>query len=264
MLFAAIMKKFFRPAPSPPIQKKVVVTEPKHQLNATLNTDAFFNGRIMNQIGNSSANGAVFAMKMKNGTRKVIKIIKSPLGKQEFNFQKKAGQNGISPKVYKLKQGVVIPREVYMNFFPRMKGDQKFDAFLMNDLKLHDTDKIESLYNYFKRASPNERNRVFKKLKFLVIKLHKLGIEHGDLHGGNAYVIIHEDGKIDVKIIDFGRSRKRPTINTRSMTTGKFYGKNVTKEYEWNEPIFQRSSNINPVVPNRVKLQGFKNKFSLS
>jgi hypothetical protein len=33
------MKKFFRPAPSPPIQKKVVVTEPKHQLNATLNTD---------------------------------------------------------------------------------------------------------------------------------------------------------------------------------------------------------------------------------
>lgn len=221
---------------------------------------------IGKQIGESSANGAVFTLNTKNGTRKVVKIIASPLGKKEFAFQKIAGLYGISPRVYKLKQRIAIPRNVYVNYFPKMKGAvRKFNAFSMNNLKLHKMDTIMSIHDFFKsRALQYKKQKVFNKLKLLVKKLHGLGIEHGDLHGGNAYVITHADGSIDVKIIDFGRSRKRPSANIRSMSTGTFYGKNVTKEYNWSEPIFKRKGNKNPIIPNRIKLQGFKTKFYLS
>lgn len=260
-------KKYFnfivkRIVPRPPVATATTSTQNNslkkaiQVLNKSLNAKTTFGGVPTAKIGNKSVNGAVFSMNMNNKSRKVLKIVKSPLGSEEYAFQKNAGNAGISPKVYKLKTNVKLDLETSKKFF-KNQSINRINAFLMNNLKSKDSDRVLSLHDVTRIATPEQKKALFEQLMKKVYKLQRLGIEHGDLHFGNVYVILHDNQTFDLIIIDFGRARKIGPY-TRSVvkgTHGARYGKNISKEWRWHEPLYKRSKNETPVILNVDKLK---------
>ena len=228
-------------------------------LNRNINSKVYFKGVPIAKIGSKSANGAIFAMSMNNGSRKVLKIIHHPLGVSEFNFQKNAAKHNISPKVYKLKTDIKLTSNPKF-FFTKRPPNNKINAFLMNNLQKNARNRIQSLHDFFSSASNANKTIVFNKLKAKVAKLFNLGIEHADLHALNAYVIIKADGTLDVMIIDYGRS-KRTGVQTRAFARGNVgqrFGNNASAMYPGFGKVYQRKKNILPVITSKTKLNQMK------
>lgn len=228
-------------------------------LDKNINSKAFFGGVPIAKIGSQSMNGAVFAMKMNNGSRKVLKIVKSPLGSKEFEFQENASKANIAPKVYKLKKEIHLTPNYKMFFLNKVN---KINAFLMNNLE-NKGNKSYSLDNFLTRdnVSQDLKDKAVKILKSKVKKLGNLSIEHGNLHAENAYVILKSNGTIDVMIIDFGRARRQVGPRTRAVTAGRHghrYGKNISKIANWHEPLYERKHNETPVILNANKMNALK------
>ena len=252
------------------LQMRAVTAGMKARKNATMklldnhiNSKNFFKGVPIAKIGTNSVNGAIFTMQMNNGSRKVLKIIHHPLGKSEYNLQKNAARFNISPKVYKLKTG--IPFTSAVNFFKSYPPSGKINAFLMNNLQKNAGNRIMSLHDFFGSASNTNKTIIFNKLKTKVKKLSNIGIEHANLHAGNAYVIIKADGTFDVMIIDYGRS-KRPGTQTRSFAKGNVgqrFGP-ITTNYNLDfGTVYQRKKNNLPVILNRNKLAQMKTTYGI-
>ena len=260
-------KKYFnfitkRIVPRPPVvtseqnRKNDNMRKAIQVLNKSLDTKTYFGGVPTAKIGNKSVNGAVFSMNMNNKSRKVLKIVKSPLGAAEYAFQKNTGNAGISPKVYKLKTNVKLDPASSKKFF-KNEGINRINAFLMNNLKRKDSDRVLSLNQVSRTATPEQKKAIFEQLKRKIYKLQKLGIEHGDLHFGNVYVVFHDNKTFELIIIDFGRARKIGPY-TRSVVKGLHgirYGKNVSKEWNWYEPLYKRTRNETPVILDVDKLK---------
>ena len=219
-------------------------------LNRNLNSKTSFGGVPIAKIGSNSANGAIFKMRMNNGSRKVLKIIHHPLGKSEYNFQNNASKKNISPKVYKLKTGITLMKSNL--FFTKKPPNNKINAFLMNNLQKNDGNGIKSLHDFFSTASTANKTIVYNKLVAKVTKLSNLGIEHANLHVYNAYVIKKADGTLDVMIIDYGRS-KRVGARTRAFARGNVgqrFGRNVSENYS---PIYGQVFRGGPTNPRKTK-----------
>ena len=247
-------------------KKKYFINANLKSLSTNLNSKNFFKGVPIAKIGTNSVNGAIFAMQMNNGSRKVLKIIHHPLGKSEYTFQKKAA--GISPQVYQLKTGIELTPK-YGSFFKKSPPNNKINAFLMNNLQKNATNTVLSLKEFFGSASNANKTKVFNMLKAKVSKLSNLGIEHANLHEGNAYVIIKPDGSLDVMIIDYGRS-KNVGMATRSYISGKESGKvsqrfgGLSKNYPAvYGPIYQTKKSVYPVILNRNKLAKMKTNYGI-
>jgi hypothetical protein len=233
-------------------------------LNRNLNSKTFFGGVPIAKIGSNSANGAIFAMRMNNGSRKVLKIIHHPLGKSEYSFQNNASKKNISPKVYKLKTGITLMKSNL--FFTSRPPNNKINAFLMNNLQKNNRNRIQSLHDFFSTASNANKTIVYNKLVAKVKNLSNISIEHANLHAGNAYVIIKADGTLDVMIIDYGRSRRVGAI-TRAFgrgNVGQRFGSNVSKYYPGYGKVYERKNNITPVILSKNKLSNMKNYYRIS
>ena len=233
-------------------------------LNRNLNSKTFFKGVPIAKIGSKSANGAIFAMRMNNGSRKVLKIIHHPLGQSEYSFQNNAAKHNISPKVYKLKTGIKLSSNPKF-FFTNRPPNNKINAFLMNNLQKNAGNKIQSLHDFFSSASNANKTIVYNKLKAKVTKLSNLGIEHANLHALNAYVIIKADGTLDVMIIDYGRS-KRVGARTRAFAKGNVgqrFGPDASAMYPGFGKVYQRRKNNVPVITSNTKLTQMKTNYRI-
>lgn len=250
-------------ARTPMSQRKSVLLIKKQQMNKAIqnlgkniNNKAYFGGVPTAKIGSPSVNGAVFSMKMNNGSRKVLKVVKSPLGRQEFMFQKNASNKNLAPRVYKLKTGVRLTPNYKMFFMNKVKT---VNAFLMNNLARNSGNKVYSIHDFLSGgASKNSKLKAVTILKSKVKRLGNINIEHGNLHMNNAYVIIKADGTLDVMLIDFGRSRRRVGARTRAVTSGRYghrYGKDISKNINWHEPLYEGKRNNAPVVLNANKMK---------
>lgn len=88
-----------------------------------------------------------------------------------------------------------------------------------------------------------EKLIIAKKLKAVLEKLHDLGYLHRDLKADNVMVNINSHGKIDVHLIDFGRSTSRSSSNL-TLTTNKFslfFQSQVAPEYLYSHDIGKHS-----------------------
>ena len=176
------------------------------------------------KIGSVSANGAIFQMKKlnlkNNSPRKVLKIVKSPGGAQEYILQRIAARYGLSPRVYKLVKRVPINSNVANAFFSnKSSGNDRpvnINAFLMNNLAQNNRNKVMNFHNFMENPNISNVNKrkQFIQLKRMVQQLGRQRISHGNLHPGNVYVVMRSNGSTKLYIIDFGRSLALP-MNTR-------------------------------------------------
>jgi serine/threonine protein kinase len=199
-------------------------------------------GTVGSRIGNKSAYGEVYKMHTKNGSRKVLKLVRNKLGKREYNYQAKAAAAGIAPKVYKFVPSIELNPKRFMN------------AFVMNNLQQNNTNTVLPMrkFMFTKNYSVQEKLNVLQNLKSKIKKLHDIGIEHGDLHPGNIYVIMSSDKKkFKVVIIDFGQSAKF------NKDPRKYLGTNVTNDYEGAWPPVYRDNNGTIHRPNSDSLRNF-------
>jgi len=201
-------------------------------------------GTVGSRIGNKSSNGAVFKMHTKNGSRKVLKMVEEQLGKKEYNYQAKAAAAGLAPKVYKFVPSIELNPKRFAN------------AFVMNNLQQNNTNTVLPMrkFMFTKNYSVQEKLNVLQNLKSKIKKLHEIGIEHGDLHPGNIYVIMSSDKKkFKVVIIDFGQSAKF------NKDPRKYLGRNVSNDFEDEDvwaPVY-RDNNGTIHVPNSGSLRSF-------
>ena len=236
-----------------------------NKLRNLLNAKKFFGGVPVKKIGSNSVNGAVFMMNMNNGSRKVIKIVKSPGGNSEFAFQKNAGNRNLAPKVYMLKSGVNMPANLAQKFFSHPNGINKINAFLMNSLFQNNSHKVMSVYDFSQnsRFSREQKMRVFDLLKRKVKSLHKIAIEHGDLHAYNAYVIIKGPDDFDVMLIDFGRSKRFKITKSVPRGSTKYWNREYGVRRQWGGmPYYVQPKASVGIIPNAAKIAIFKNLLS--
>jgi hypothetical protein len=244
---------------------------------AKKNNRLFKNNTPQMKIGSVSANGAIFKMEKKprynRGSPtpyKVMKIVKSPGGSQEYAFQKKAARRGISPQVYNLVTGVKIPSTLANKFFRNSHTPGRpvnINAFLMNNLQQSNANKVTNFHNYMKKAKPTNRQAAFNKLKTMVNTMGNHGISHGDLHAGNIYVILSPGKPPKLLIIDFGRSWTVHTMNTRRTAgtanrTKRTATGGMVKNNVYGNLYFQ-GKNVIPHILNRDKLKQFRNAYGV-
>jgi hypothetical protein len=233
---------------------------------AKKNNRLFRNAQPQMKIGSASVNGAIFKMKGASGPRKVMKIVKSPGGAYEFEFQRNASRLGLAPPVYRLVKGVNLPSEVANAFFMNQAGPGKIvkiNAFTMNNLQQSNDNKVSNFHNYMKsrNVSANNKNLAMNTLSRMVNKLGNHGISHGDLHPGNVYVVISPGKPPRFLIIDFGRSWRVHSMNTRrTVGTARRVERSATggvvNDPNYGKLYLKRKSNV-PHIPNQNKLNEF-------
>jgi len=241
---------------------------------ANKNGRLFINAEPQMKIGAQSVNGAIFKMKKENPYNgkpfKVMKIVKSPGGAKEFEFQRNASKLGLAPKVYNLVKGANIPKQIANAFFLQQSGrgvnKVKINAFTMNNLQQSNANKVSNFHNYMKKASPVNKKVALDELTKMVNKLGNEGISHGDLHAGNVYVVTSDGKPPRFLIIDFGRSWRVHTMNTRR-TVGTASRVRRTAAGSYQDPYFGsllvRQGNYTPHIPNNKKLKGFKTAYGV-
>jgi len=186
-------------------------------------------GIPVGQIGTASQYGIVFNIHTKNGTRKVVKLMKGGTGKSEYSIQKIAANRGLAPKVYKFIEHVPLTSN---NQTKLALKSQTINMIVMNNLVQNNKNKVIAFGEYIKnvRVPIDKKRQALQKLKNSVAKLDT--IEHGNLHKENVYVIIKPDGSVDIKIIDFGSSimnksiikKLRPASKQELKQLGNVYG----------------------------------------
>jgi hypothetical protein len=171
---------------------------------------------IEKRLSGGGGGGAVYSLKNKTNNKHVNYVVKymnmknlSPVGKKrkflEFARERKIGNlnriNEIAPRVLLS----------YVN-----RNDSLM--FVMNELKMTRNNGVtgQTMASYLANKCPAPSTGFYIKFKEALEKLYKItGSWHGDMHLNNYYVFTNPDGKVvDIKFIDFGRSRKfNSTIN---------------------------------------------------
>jgi len=223
---------------------------------------SFLRGKkIEEKIGSKSVNGAVFRLYGGSpGTRKVLKIVKSPGGVQEYSFQKNAARYKLAPNVHNSMKNVNIPVDLANKFFsqqasPKSKkaGYVKINAIIMNNLQQNKNNRVSSFNNYMmKSKSLNNKQVLFDRLTNMVYQLNNHRILHGDLHPFNIYVITNPGHPPKLYIIDFGRSLRS------AMTTRSTAGSNTTHRFKATPSYYGNmfySKGGTPHVLNKSKLE---------
>lgn len=254
-----------------PVVKQLQSSLTEANKRKTLNILAGRN--IIEKIGTKSMNGAVFRLgKSKNPSnehRLVLKIIKNPKGKQEYNLQQQAAFHGLSPDVYNSQYGIPINASTADFFFTEKAENKgkpvKINAILMNNLKQNNQNQVMSFNSYMSdpALSVVKRRTAFDKLKNMVKTLHtNARISHSDLHAGNIYVITDSNGKIKkLTIIDFGRSNTlRPTRSTanKSLATARTPQTTATRYGQ-----LYYTKNGSPKVTNISKLNNMARNYGI-
>jgi tRNA A-37 threonylcarbamoyl transferase component Bud32 len=138
------------------------------------------------RFGENSAYGKIYL----TSGNKLMKITPWTLNsKREMNIAKRAGVANVGPKVYNT----------------RKISHRKRTLAVMTMDKVPNA---KSLYNAIN--SGNIQN--FKQITNAVARLHRAGIHHGNLHGGNILVYRNASGNLKFTFIDFGASKYHPEI----------------------------------------------------
>jgi len=96
-----------------------------------------------------------------------------------------------------------------------------------------------TLYQYLHQTKDR---KIFKKIKKLIIKLHEIGISHGDL---SQYNIVINPSTKDIRIIDFGGSEYIRNLRDFNVGWGKLNTVQDILNYEKDENnIYANSSDI--------------------
>jgi len=135
----------------------------------------------MKRFGEKSAYGQIYQT---SGNR-LLKISNwSANSAREMNIARRAGQANVGPKVYntrKVKHGGKTYAVMHMDKVPNAK----------------------SLYNAINNGNITNFRQVFNA----VSKMHRAGIHHGNLHGGNILVYKNKNGTLKLVPIDFGAAK---------------------------------------------------------
>lgn len=133
----------------------------------------------------------------------VIKTTSKPLNEKEYEIQELAYKLGIAPKII---------NHSFDNIHKKLIIEMEY------------VDGI-TLDNYLKQ--PTAEKKKAKHALFIALnKLYNKGIDHKDLNGNNI-IIVTEDGKLGVKIIDYGHAKLYPhPIEARLRDFSSFNNRN--------------------------------------
>ncbi len=169
--------------------------------------------KIGSQIGANSLYGKVFKLRDKNGNddKYVLKRIqfRDDYSRQSFENEVRVGQlpgiEQVGPRIYAYR------------FVTNDNAGIKFGEYIMDNITHGETyTRVEDLNDYFKRLygtwfCPYSKGNypIVKPFRETLVKFYKItkGF-HGDLHGGNVFVLTKPDGEIKVRFIDFGAHRE--------------------------------------------------------
>jgi serine/threonine protein kinase len=135
----------------------------------------------MKRFGSPSAYGQIYQT---SGNR-LLKISNwSKNSAREMNIARRAGQANVGPKVYNTRKVV--------------HGGKTYAVMHMEKIP-----NSKSLYNAINNGTITNFRQVFNA----VSKMHKAGIHHGNLHGGNILVYKNANGTLKLVPINFGASK---------------------------------------------------------
>jgi len=135
----------------------------------------------MSRFGAKSAFGRVYRT---NG-KKLMKISPWSMNSaREMSIAKKAGNANIGPKVYNTRK--------------HTSRGKTSAVMTMNEVP-----NAKSLYNAINNGNVTNFRQIFNA----VSKMHRAGIHHGNLHGGNILVYKNANGTLKLAFIDFGASK---------------------------------------------------------
>lgn len=138
------------------------------------------------KFGNASAFGSIYRTK----GNKIMKISKwTANSAREMKIAKIAGNASVGPRVYNT-------RKIHHDY-------QTWAVMTMDKVK-----NAKSLYNAINNGTVTH----FKQISNVVNALHRAGIHHGNLHGGNILVYKNANGTLKFVPIDFGASKHHPKI----------------------------------------------------
>jgi predicted Ser/Thr protein kinase len=135
----------------------------------------------MRRFGEPSAYGQIYTT---SGNR-LLKISQwSKNSAREMNIAKRAGQANVGPRVYNTRKAV--------------HGGKTWAVMHMDKVP-----NAKSLYNAINNGNITNFRQVFNA----VSKMHRAGIHHGNLHGGNILVYKNANGTLKLVPIDFGAAK---------------------------------------------------------
>jgi hypothetical protein len=166
------------------------------------------------QIGDESQHGSVFQLKNTlngNDHRYVLKRMNFIDDEDEYIFNNEV-KVGSTPDIEQ-----VGPRIYAYRIIKVPEKNEEYGEYIMDHVtfgKVYDI--VENLDSYLQRvygtiAFPTRARRsiVMIKLREALLKFYQItGGFHGDLHGGNIYILTDKNGEITVRFIDYGSHRE--------------------------------------------------------
>jgi tRNA A-37 threonylcarbamoyl transferase component Bud32 len=196
----------------------------------------------MSRFGEKSAFGKVY----RTHGKKLMKI--SQWGKnsaREMSIAKRAGNANIGPKVYNTRK--------------HSKGGRNLAVMTMNEVP-----SAKSLYNAINNGNITNFRQIFNA----VSKMHRAGIHHGNLHGGNILVYKNANGSLKLAFIDFGAakySRRITNMGTavkRAIESRGWRGGSVVAARNNAGPAYSRPGRSQLVRSNNNMLANLKRYFN--
>lgn len=112
-------------------------------------------------------------------------VTKTPVESSECYISKVAGDNGIGPKIFEIKDNHIVMEKL---------NGLILEEFIEKDIYLE--------------------KEISKLLVNKILKFHELGWIHRDLHLNNVFVEMKDNKPTNFKIIDYGFSERLYDINT--------------------------------------------------
>lgn len=170
--------------------------------------------KIGKRIGSPSAYGAVFELKGRQQSKKVVKVFLARTlkdGYKEVSISAKMGLEGISPRIY--KAGIVGLHNGYHVLYMTM-------------------DKISGDLYSMKSKQPlfyeRHKKHIKKQIKRLITKMHSMQFAHADLKDDNIGYLSRGNNKPPkMYVIDFGLS----TLHNEALRTNKNLATAIVRAY---------------------------------
>jgi len=169
--------------------------------------------KLGKQIGTGSAYGAVFQLKEKSRTNRVIKIFKTRTlneGRKEIAVSVRMGREGVGPKIY---LGGIVGYSQGKYVFYMVMSEISGDIYSMRM-------KCPNMYEKYKRS-------IKSQIKKLITIMHSRQFVHADLKDDNIGYLEVKNKPPRVYIIDFGFA----TLHDKQLKTNRNLAMAIVRAY---------------------------------
>lgn len=135
---------------------------------------------------------------------------------EEYEIGRVLGAMGIAPKVHSYQDVDFDYHKLPVNLLSNKFTRKRKGIFIIMENLGYRSRSLETLSEYVKRTGKFPERQVDS----LVRRMHSKGILHGDLHMGNIVIRTRTTGKIQVYLIDFGRSVRTGLANPNNYLAG--------------------------------------------